>query len=88
MLLDTLGLHCHTYYRIIEMNRFQQDRFLFVAEGIAGAREFETHCSHNITCRGMADTFPLVRMHLQEPGRLLVEILAGIVNRTSGLDSA
>ena len=66
-----LGLDRNRNHGNRESNRFERDRMLFVADGVAGRNVLQTNRGANVARQNLADVFALVGVHLQQTANAL-----------------
>ncbi len=81
-----LGLYGNTNHRIGEVNCFQDDRLVLVAQRVAGTDIFESYTGANVSRSDKIFRILLVGVHLEETGNTLLLSRAWVVHVRSGLN--
>src|SRR6202158_4468205 len=71
-----------------EIDGFENDLLLLVAQSVAGIYALEAHTSADIPCVDFVDFFTLVGVHLQQAADTLAGALCRVVNVASGFQDA
>ena len=79
-----LGLDGNFDNRIRNVQRFQNDFALFVAQGVAGGGVFQTHQSHDVASASPFHVFTLVGVHLQDAANAFALAGVGVVHGHAG----
>jgi len=82
------GLHRHGNHGFVRVDALQQDGVRLIAEGVAGAGEFEPHHGHDVARLGLVEPRPLVGVQLEDPRHALRLLLGGVVGGLSHLQPA
>jgi len=78
----------HGNYRRRKINVFQNDRFLFIAQRIAGGHTLETHAGRDVSRMNGVDILAFVGMHPQQSAHALARLLGRVVNIAARLQHA
>ena len=76
------------YDRIGKIDRFKNDRLVFVAQRIAGRRGFQPDRGGDVAGINFLDLFALVRVHLEQAADSLSFSFGRIINAGAGSDRA
>ncbi len=67
--------------RLRNMQGLQHHGVPLIRQGVAGGGVLEPHQGHDVPGIGLADLFPLVGVHLEEPADALLDALGGVQHR-------
>ena len=66
--------------RFREYHGFQNDRMIWIRQGVPGSGIFQAHGSDDVTGVNLGDFFTVVRMHLQDTAKTFSLTFCGITN--------
>ena len=79
------GLNRDRDHRLLEGNRFEQDRLMLDRDGVAGRKVLETHDGDDVSGRGTLQVFFLIGVHANQTTNALAAFGARVKNRSPGL---